>query len=812
MASNVLAFASRVANQPGWTNAELAELYRVENALIHARIPVETDHGVTDEGDPWFVFCRPGGEVIIHAARFGGLYRLFSPALPDPLAGPSFSALTQSFVAGLRTPVQANASVSIHPSALLTVLIAAIFSSFEFHSGNAEAAEIGAANTEATSSIDASSKAAWFQSVTASISAFLDPLKTAASQLASFAALESVAVLAYAAFVASGLADQGGQTEASGVGASTADPRLVDGSLISAADERVFDDNDRWSEANNTSRLSINQDVRPEEEQVQQHSKQNAAVVDGSAALRDHLRTDYALAALTTETPLGAYKSGDDKILNSQDEQAVVVLLEGRANDGDGSVLNEGNSSRIAIALANGAGTIDLGGMSNIQQIAIVGDGNLHIIGIGASGTPQLVFAAGLTASLSLSFAETSSGFVTITLGGQNELSLSGLSFDNAIVHLTLDSEGSAPNVFTIADPAIASGAMLDLRMVGIQDLTLFESAAAFSKTMFDTSELAGALTIGLDVSSAFQSVDLSHVRAANFVVASSGNVALLNVASGSHVQLSNDINIVDITLDNTTIAGSGMLSLNLQSQRLDSGPIEIETLDVFYTPNLALHSADAGLGGVNTIRSLIDSSLSMLTITGDSDLTIGTITGPTAGDVQSITIDAHALTGALSLDLSAIADVAASGRLLTVIGGIGDSVLINMTSSASTTFVAGAGQTVITMGTGSTLNTVANLKTADMVIVGSNSHADVLVDARTITGAQSAIDDQSNVVNAAVIASQWADSEAAHQAVLLSYRGGLYVFIDATGNQQFDVAQDGIMRLVGIGADVNLAGVFHSA
>jgi collagen type I/II/III/V/XI/XXIV/XXVII alpha len=64
MAATVLSFAPRVLEQRGWTNEELAELYRVEHALAQAGIVVETDHGVTDEGDPWFVFCRPGGEVI----------------------------------------------------------------------------------------------------------------------------------------------------------------------------------------------------------------------------------------------------------------------------------------------------------------------------------------------------------------------------------------------------------------------------------------------------------------------------------------------------------------------------------------------------------------------------------------------------------------------------------------------------------------------------------------------------------------------------------------------------------------------------
>src|SRR5690554_6887190 len=39
-----------------WANEDLAQFYRVEASLIQAGISVETDRGVTDEGEPWFVF------------------------------------------------------------------------------------------------------------------------------------------------------------------------------------------------------------------------------------------------------------------------------------------------------------------------------------------------------------------------------------------------------------------------------------------------------------------------------------------------------------------------------------------------------------------------------------------------------------------------------------------------------------------------------------------------------------------------------------------------------------------------------------
>ena len=139
----VVPLSDRKPKQRNWTNDELAELYRVEHALVQAGVALETASGVSDEGDPWFIFCRTQGEVLVHIARYDGCYRLHSPAIREPLAGPSFSALTKSFISGLRTPVQQGGTVAIHPAALLSVIVAAIFYTFDFHSDPARAAKPG---------------------------------------------------------------------------------------------------------------------------------------------------------------------------------------------------------------------------------------------------------------------------------------------------------------------------------------------------------------------------------------------------------------------------------------------------------------------------------------------------------------------------------------------------------------------------------------------------------------------------------------------------------------------------------------------
>ena len=135
MVSQVVAFLRVLSRNSDWTTEEIAELYRIENALVQARLSVQTDRGVTDEGDPWFVFCRSDGEVLVHISRFDGEYRLYTGALNNPLTGRSLMALSKSFVSQipLQTPLRpgVGTSVYVHPAAMLAVIIGTIFYSWD---------------------------------------------------------------------------------------------------------------------------------------------------------------------------------------------------------------------------------------------------------------------------------------------------------------------------------------------------------------------------------------------------------------------------------------------------------------------------------------------------------------------------------------------------------------------------------------------------------------------------------------------------------------------------------------------------------
>ena len=94
--NQVLSFF-RASERGDWNQRELAEFYRVEDALTKSGVAISTDRGLTDEGEPWFVFCRQDDEeVIVHFARIGGEYVVASnfteavfrrPKLPDAGAG-----------------------------------------------------------------------------------------------------------------------------------------------------------------------------------------------------------------------------------------------------------------------------------------------------------------------------------------------------------------------------------------------------------------------------------------------------------------------------------------------------------------------------------------------------------------------------------------------------------------------------------------------------------------------------------------------------------------------------------------------------
>lgn len=95
----VLSFLRRPSNSEDWTQQELAEFYRVESALLQGGFAVTTDRGISDEGDPWFIFCRADNEeVIAHFARIDREYVIVSSFFAGAARGRDFRLLIREML------------------------------------------------------------------------------------------------------------------------------------------------------------------------------------------------------------------------------------------------------------------------------------------------------------------------------------------------------------------------------------------------------------------------------------------------------------------------------------------------------------------------------------------------------------------------------------------------------------------------------------------------------------------------------------------------------------------------------------------
>ncbi len=115
---------------PDWSAQDIAEFYRVEAILAQSGLQVTSARGLTDEGDPWFVFCRADDdEVIIHFARIDGRYIISSPAYCGNAAGYDFRTLVRAMIERhpVLRPKPSGDNLYLHPAALLVMLVATAF-------------------------------------------------------------------------------------------------------------------------------------------------------------------------------------------------------------------------------------------------------------------------------------------------------------------------------------------------------------------------------------------------------------------------------------------------------------------------------------------------------------------------------------------------------------------------------------------------------------------------------------------------------------------------------------------------------------
>jgi len=127
MLAPVLPFRRRAAPRD-WTEQDKAEFYRVIDVLGRAGIQLELEMGLTDEDEPWAVFCTAdAGEPVVHIARLGAHYILAATTLAEPLRGPELRSLVRvalQDVPAAIMPGSGQGGLALHPAALLLVLVA----------------------------------------------------------------------------------------------------------------------------------------------------------------------------------------------------------------------------------------------------------------------------------------------------------------------------------------------------------------------------------------------------------------------------------------------------------------------------------------------------------------------------------------------------------------------------------------------------------------------------------------------------------------------------------------------------------------
>lgn len=150
---------------PPWTTAELGELFRVAHVLRQSGMTIETDMGLSDEGDPWFVFYSVQSEdVIAHFARINGEIVVHGLSSGGVVSGVNLHDVVRRLqpvqAMEQQQKSQADRSVVLHPFMLLVAFVAASFLATE-ESQAAAPAEKAGPKADAALDITAKTKADW---------------------------------------------------------------------------------------------------------------------------------------------------------------------------------------------------------------------------------------------------------------------------------------------------------------------------------------------------------------------------------------------------------------------------------------------------------------------------------------------------------------------------------------------------------------------------------------------------------------------------------------------------------------------------
>lgn len=99
-----------------WSRDDLAQLQHAAGALRYPGCALDTDSGLTDEGEPWFaVYHAESGEVVTHFARINGTCVACAPFLKGSLHGAVLPELIERFLERYRATIAPGANECVKP-------------------------------------------------------------------------------------------------------------------------------------------------------------------------------------------------------------------------------------------------------------------------------------------------------------------------------------------------------------------------------------------------------------------------------------------------------------------------------------------------------------------------------------------------------------------------------------------------------------------------------------------------------------------------------------------------------------------------
>ena len=519
------------------------------------------------------------------------------------------------------------------------------------------------------------------------------------------------------------------------------------------------------------------------------------------------------------------------------------VLADGSTTDNDvlNATMTSGaveapsltNIETINLDVKTGGSGLNMGSVTGAKQVNVTTDVAASLNSVATATAPKI----GLTGSGNLtvglnnlagSAATNSADVLNVKLDGAaaTATAVPTLTLNNGgagtevLEVLNIESAGTAKNTVTVATTNIQ--AIGKTVVTGATDLELRGAAATFNNSALDASAHTGVMTVRADFNGAGALIGLNAEKFTGvdaYVVTDSASATtdafgLYNIATGSTVRVADDFTLAGansiITVTGAATNAADSLTVNLQNRAATATDVDLTGLTVGNVENITISSSGAPKTGAaaaqqNSIGALTANALQNLVLTGDSNLAVTLTAGSiTAANTSNITIDGSAMTGQLVFNAGNVANNAGT-RGLTIKGGTGNDQLTGSSTVAVKNIfdLSAGGNDRVTLAVGDTNDEIIGFANGDTLALGSvaGGFTNGLSSAVINAAGQASIEAAADVGAAATAAAVAAGGLAVNEALLFSYQGNQYIFMNEDTANAYDAATDAVVKVTGMSA-----------